>query len=52
MKIEEYLKYLKDKENLKNENDESPIKESIDKILKIQEIIKDDKNDIKFKIEF
>ena len=52
MKIGEYLKYLKDKENLKNENDESPIKESIDKILKIQEIIKDDKNDIKFKIEF
>ena len=52
MKIGEYLKYLKDKENLKNENDESTIEELIDKILKIKEIIKDDKNDIKFEIEF
>ena len=51
MNIEEYLIYLKKKEQKRNMNDdESTIEESIEKILKIKEIKKE--FEIPFEIEF
>ena len=51
MNIEEYLTYLRKKDQKRNMNDEeSTIEESIEKILKIKEMKKE--FEIPFKIEF